>query len=70
MIMKYFKWIAGIVAGASVGFAYWYFIGCTTSGCAITSSPVNSALYGSLMGALLVSSFTGKPKPDKNKMHQ
>lgn len=57
--MKYFKWIIGIVAGAAVGFSYWYFIGCNTGTCAITSSSVNSTLYGGLMGVLLVNSFTG-----------
>lgn len=60
--MKYLKWIIGIIAGASIGFGYWYFIGCNSGTCAITSSPVNSALYGGLMGVLLVNSFSGNSK--------
>lgn len=64
--MKYFKWILGVVAGAMLGFSYWYFVGCNTGSCAITSSPVNSTIYGGLMGVLLVNSFTGnKIKNDK-----
>lgn len=59
MTMKYLKYIVGIVLGASAGFAYWYFIGCDSGTCAITSSPVNSTIYGVLMGALLVNSFSG-----------
>ena len=46
----------GIALGAIGGWAWWYFFGCT-SGCAITSSPLNSTLYGALMGGLLFHSF-------------
>jgi hypothetical protein len=46
------------MAGAVLGFSYWYFIGCNTGMCAITSSPINSTIYGGLMGALLVNSFS------------
>lgn len=38
--------------GALGGFLYYNFIGCNGS-CAITGSPVNSTLYGSLMGLIL-----------------
>lgn len=41
-----------VVLGALGGFLYYNFIGCNGS-CAITSSPVNSALYGSLIGLIL-----------------
>lgn len=63
--MKYIKWIIGLSIGAGLGFSYWYFIGCNTGGCAITSSPVNSTLYGGLMGALLVGSFSSKDKSER-----
>ena len=55
----------GIVLGAAAGWAYWYWWGCT-EGCAITSSPVNSSLYGGLMGALLVNSFKKETPRAKN----
>ena len=42
----------GIVLGGAVGFAYYYFIGCKSGTCAITSSPVISTLYGVLLGVL------------------
>lgn len=58
------KWIIGIVVGAIFGFGYWYFIGCNTGTCAITSSPVNSTLYGGLMGVLLVNTFSGNQNKD------
>lgn len=60
--MKHLKWIIGIVAGATIGFSYWYFIGCNTGTCAITSSPINSTIYGGLMGILLVNSFSENRK--------
>jgi len=42
----------GIILGGAVGFAYYYFIGCKSGTCAITSSPINSTLYGVLLGTL------------------
>lgn len=60
--MRYLKWIIAVVAGAAAGFGYWFFIGCNSGTCAITSSPVNSSIYGALMGILLVNSFSGEKK--------
>jgi phage shock protein E len=54
-ILKY-KWeITGVIIGAIAGWCYWYFVGCTSGTCAITSKPVNSTVYGALMGGLLFS---------------
>ena len=41
-----------LVLGALGGFLYYNFIGCNGS-CAITGSPINSTLYGSLIGLVL-----------------
>jgi hypothetical protein len=41
-----------VVLGALGGFLYYNFVGCNGS-CAITGSPVNSTLYGSLIGLIL-----------------
>lgn len=46
----------GMAIGAACGWTWWYFVGCV-DGCAITSSPVNSTLYGALMGGLFFHSF-------------
>ena len=40
----------GIAIGGMIGFAYYYFIGCKSGTCAITSSPVISTLYGVVLG--------------------
>jgi len=44
--------LIGLVLGAIAGYAYYYFIGCSSGTCAITSNPVNSTLYGVMLGAL------------------
>jgi hypothetical protein len=46
------------IAGGVVGFAYYYFIGCVSGSCPITSDPYISTMYGALLGAVL-----GIPKP-------
>lgn len=45
------------VAGMVGGYLYWRYVGCTTGTCPITSSPVNSSIWGAAMGGLLLSSF-------------
>lgn len=56
-ILKYKLTLIGITVGAIAGYLYYYFVGCANGTCMITSSPVNSTLYGSLMGALLFNTF-------------
>jgi len=57
-IMKWMKWVIGVVIGLAAGYLYWYYVGCLSGTCSITSSPLNSALYGGVMGALVVNVFT------------
>ena len=52
MMWNKFKLFLPVVLGALGGFLYYNFVGCNGS-CAITGSPVNSALYGSLIGLVL-----------------
>lgn len=47
------KKILIVIGGAALGFGYYYFIGCRTGTCAITSNPYISTLYGALIGAVL-----------------
>ncbi len=42
-----------VVLGALGGFAYYYFVGCVSGTCPITSNPYISTGYGALMGAVL-----------------
>lgn len=43
----------GIIIGAVAGYLYYFYVGCASGTCAITSKPLNSTLYGALMGGLL-----------------
>lgn len=52
----FWKPFLSIVAGGILGFAYFYFIGCKSGSCAITSNPVSSIFMGSLLGFLVTSS--------------
>ncbi len=49
--------IIGMIVGAMGGYLYYHFVGCVSGTCAITSNPVNSTLYGVMMGGLLFSMF-------------
>lgn len=53
LLNKYKLPIIGISLGALTGYLYYYFVGCASGSCAITSNPINSTLYGALMGGLL-----------------
>lgn len=58
--------VAGVILGGIAGFAYYYFIGCNTGSCAITSKPLNSSVYGMVMGYLMFSVLE-KPKVKKEE---
>lgn len=56
-VSKYWLTILGIVIGAMAGFAYYHFVGCSSGTCPITSRPLNSTLYGAVMGGLIFNIF-------------
>ena len=55
--------IIGIILGTTAGFLYWNFVGCSSGTCMITSKPINSTLYGGLMGYLLLKIFKKEDQP-------
>lgn len=58
----------GLIAGAAGGYLYYYYVGCASGTCPITSRPLNSTLYGAVMGGLLFSLFKKEKKhSQKNK---
>ncbi len=63
-IKKYKLGLIGILLGGILGYAYYHFIGCNTGTCAITSKPINSSVYGMVMGYLILSTFE-KTKENK-----
>ena len=58
------KLLIGLMIGAIGGFAYYYFIGCTSGSCPITSNPYLMTVYGMFFGAVL---FFKKKKLSEEK---
>jgi hypothetical protein len=52
----------GVIVGAIAGYLYYFYVGCASGTCAITSKPLNSTLYGAAMGGLLFNLFVKSPK--------
>ncbi len=48
------KTVLGVLIGGGLGFAYYYFVGCTSGTCAIQSNPYASTAYGTALGLLIV----------------
>lgn len=64
-ILKYKLTFLGLIVGALAGYCYFFFVGCDGGTCAITSKPLNSTLYGSMMGGLFFNMFQkNKPKSE------
>ena len=55
----------GVVVGLISGYAYYHYIGCISGTCYITSKPLNSTLYGGVLGGLffnMIGDFFKKKK--------
>ncbi len=63
--IKHWLKIAGIAAGALVGYLYYYYVGCVSGTCPITSNPYKMMLYGALIGYLFFDMFSPKKGPKK-----
>jgi hypothetical protein len=48
------------LAGAIAGFAYYWYVGCNSGSCPITSNPYISIIWGGLLGLFLVKSPCSK----------
>ncbi len=46
------KRVLPVAVGSLLGYAYYYFIGCNTGTCPITSNPFISTFYGGLLGGI------------------
>jgi uncharacterized protein YcfJ len=60
-------YITGAVLGAVAGYLFWQQIGCSSGTCAITSKPLNSTLYGTVVGVLLFGMFKKQTKTKSEK---
>jgi len=62
---NFWKPFLGIAVGGFGGFLYYYFVGCNSGTCPITSTPYGSIIMGGLLGYLLISSFATSSKEEK-----
>jgi hypothetical protein len=62
LLTKYRLEATGVVLGTAAGLGYWYFSGCESGSCYITSDPLYSSLYGGFTGALLLGLFRKEKK--------
>lgn len=60
-------YLLGALLGAVAGYLYWKLVGCNSGTCAITSKPLNSTVYGAIMGALLLGIFKKENKSVTDK---
>lgn len=61
----YRRGIAGTL-GAVAGYAYYYYIGCNSGTCPITSDPYVSTIYGTVVGALLINNTKNDSSKESN----
>lgn len=52
----FWKPALAVIIGGIAGFSYYYFVGCASGSCGITSSPYMSTIWGALLGLFLVKS--------------
>ena len=50
----FWKPASAVIGGGTLGFLYYYFIGCTSGSCGIASNPFLSILFGGAMGFFFV----------------
>jgi len=51
------KMLISILLGAAAGYGFYYFVGCSTGACPLTSDPWTSTGYGALLGWLAASAW-------------
>lgn len=61
--IKYWLRITGVAVGVLGGYLYYYYVGCVSGTCPITSNPYRMMIYGALIGYLLFDLFSN----DRNK---
>ncbi len=67
LLKKYVLYIIFGLSGALGGYLYWYYVGCNSGTCPITSKWTNSTIYGAVMGVLLRGFFRKKPDKEDKK---
>jgi len=64
---RYLPMMILAVVGAVGGYLYYYFVGCVSGACAITSNPYISTVYGGVLGVLIGYIVTPGQKKEKQE---
>ncbi len=62
ILKKSWLHLVGLLAGSIGGYLYWYYIGCSSGQCPLTSSVYSSMLFGAIFGFILFGIFDKKEK--------
>lgn len=57
-LLKHWLRITGVAVGVLGGYLYYYYVGCVSGTCPITSNPYRMMIYGALVGYLLFDIFS------------
>lgn len=67
IIRNNWMYILGFLLGAIGGYAYWYYIGCSSGTCPITSSPLMSVIFGVVLGSTIGGMFKKEGKNSETR---
>jgi hypothetical protein len=62
-LKKHRKEFIAVTIGCFAGWAYYYFVGCSSGGCMISGTWYISVPYGGLLGYLFLGSFLKSKNP-------
>ena len=57
--MKHWLKLLGVAVGTAGGYLYYYYVGCVSGTCPITSNPYRMMIYGAVMGYLFSEIISG-----------
>lgn len=66
-LLKHWLRITGVAVGVLGGYLYYYYVGCVSGTCPITSNPYRMMIYGALIGYLLFDIFSKDGSSKKNQ---
>lgn len=56
LIRSWYFWkpVSAALVGGLAGFLYYYYVGCASGTCGITSNPFTSMLFGAVLGLFII----------------
>ena len=60
------KRVAPVLGGAVLGYLYYFYIGCNSGHCPISSDPLISTVYGGVIGLLIAFPVKSDKKTDES----